>query len=125
MLKQQGVSYTLPAAAEQFKKVGATVSGYFSYIIWGYGERPSRTVLFSVAIILLYAAIYFFSDIDQVGGDWINSLYVSTIMFTTLGFGDFAPFQIGSYKLLLSTEAMFGAFTFGLFIAGYANKAKY
>jgi hypothetical protein len=29
------------------------------------------------------------------------SVYLSTIMFTTLGFGDFAPFQNGSLKIFL------------------------
>lgn len=73
----------------------------------------------------VYTGLYFISSIDTVGGNLINSFYLSSIMFTTLGFGDFVPFQNGGYKLLLSSEALLGAFIFGLFIAGYANKSKY
>jgi len=72
-----------------------------------------------------YTGLYYISGIETVEGNLTNSFYLSSIMFTTLGFGDFVPFQNGAYKLLLASEALFGAFTFGLFIAGYANKSKY
>lgn len=35
------------------------------------------------------------------------SVYLSTIMFTTLGFGDFEPFQNGSLKIFMGTETLY------------------
>jgi hypothetical protein len=101
------------------------ISDIISYSIWGFGEKPLRTIICSLVIILIYTSIYFMSTIDTIGGNLTNSFYLSTIMFSTLGFGDFIPFQTGSYKILLASEALIGVFTFGLFIAGYANKSKY
>ncbi len=109
----------------QIKRLLKAISYSFSYLIWGFGEKPIRTVLTSLVILLSYTFIYFLSSIETIGGNFINSFYLSSIMFTTLGFGDFSPLQTGGFKLLLASEALLGAFTFGLFIAGYANKAKY
>ncbi|GET25936.1 ion channel [Prolixibacter sp. NT017] len=96
-----------------------------SYMLWGFGEKPIRTLFASSIILVLYTFLYYFSSIDSIGGELINSFYLSTTMFTTLGFGDFSPFQSGSFKFLLTSEALLGIFIFGLFVAGYANKSKY
>ena len=124
-LWKNSIEYGLSSIKFNFQKLIKNISDFASYLIWGFGERPLRTVLFSIVILTVYTGLYYISCIDTVGGNLTNSFYLSSIMFTTLGFGDFVPFQIGAYKLLLSSEALLGAFTFGLFIAGYANKSKY
>ncbi|WP_199119920.1 ion channel [Pedobacter sp. ASV28] len=108
-----------------FSKLGSTISDFLSYLLWGFGERPFRTFLCSMFIVFAYTGLYFISNIEDIRGNLTNSFYLSSIMFTTLGFGDYKPFHVGEYKLLLASEALLGAFTFGLFIAGYANKSKY
>ncbi len=110
---------------KDFKKLASVISDFASLTIWGFGEKPIRTMLCSLVIIAFYTAIYYCSGIDSIGGNLTNSAYLSSIVFSTLGFGDFGPFENGSFKLLIGTEALLGAFTFGLFIAGYANKSKY
>jgi len=74
---------------------------------------------------LLFAGIYYNSGIDGLDANVIDSLYLSTILFSTLGFGDYTPYQVGSFKLVLAFESLIGAFMLGLFVAGYANKARY
>lgn len=125
LLRKGDFYFGIPHLKDNLVRVGTLVSDYLSYIVWGFGERPSRTIICSLLLVLMYTGLYYFSGISTVGGNVVNSFYLSTIMFTTLGFGDFNPFQDGSYKILLASEALLGAFTFGLFIAGYANKSKY
>jgi hypothetical protein len=124
-LWKKGIDYGIQAIQINFRKLMKNISDIISYSIWGFGEKPLRTIICSLVIILIYTSIYFMSTIDTIGGNLTNSFYLSTIMFSTLGFGDFIPFQTGSYKILLASEALIGVFTFGLFIAGYANKSKY
>lgn len=123
--KRRNFKFAFSAIRHYSKMVLKAISHGISYLVWGFGEKPIRTVLTSLFILFLYTIIYFSSQIESIGGNIINSFYLSAIMFTTLGFGDFTPLQTGSFKLLLASEALLGAFTFGLFIAGYANKAKY
>ncbi len=124
-LWKRGFDYGIEAIKFNFRKVMKNISDIISYSIWGFGEKPLRTIMCSLVIIFTYTLVYFMSSIDTLGGNLTNSFYLSTIMFSTLGFGDFVPFETGNYKLLLASEALIGVFTFGLFIAGYANKSKY
>jgi len=48
-----------------------------------------------------------------------DSLYFSTITFTTLGYGDFSP--TGWLKVLSAIEAFSGVVNMGFLIAGYSN----
>lgn len=100
-------------------------SSKISYLIWGFGERPVRIVLTSLSILTLYGLIYYFSAIDKLHHDVINSLYLSVVTFTTLGFGDITPIDHDGYKLLVGSEALLGAFCMGLLVAGFANKSRY
>lgn len=125
LLFQMGSDYSKPLIMENINKAGAIASDFFSYIIWGFGERPFRTLISSFIILTFYTVFYFFSGIATINHDLYNSIYLSIIMFSTLGFGDFAPFQDGYYKIFMVSEALCGVFIFGLFIAGYANKSKY
>lgn len=101
------------------------LSGFISYSIWGFGERPFRIFAMSFLTLLLYATIYFYSDISKVDHNFLNSLYLSIVTFTTLGFGDITPVDSNTYKLIVASEALIGAFSLGLLVAGYANKSRY
>lgn len=97
---------------------------FFSYLIWGFGERPIRILSSSFFVFSAYALIYFLSSIDKLHNNLINSYYLSIVTFTTLGFGDITPTTDG-YKLIVASEALCGVFFMGLLIAAYANKSKY
>lgn len=108
-----------------FKHFAKSVADFMSFIIWGFGERPFRVFLSSLCIILGFSLVYYFSPIQNLNGNFIDSLYLSTILFSTLGFGDYTPIHASSFKLVLGLESLIGAFLLGLFVAGYANKSRY
>jgi hypothetical protein len=108
-----------------FQKLIKSISDSISYFIWGFGERPLRIVSSSLLVLSTYALIYYFSGIAKLNHDIINSFYLSVVTFTTLGFGDITPMSNNSYKLIVGSEALIGAFCMGLLVAGYANKSRY
>jgi len=101
----------------------------------GYGESPLRVVLFSIAMIMLCALIYFAMGVTT-GADMLhysmdvslsenmfrffNALYFSVVTFTTLGYGDIAP--VGIARLIAGLEAFFGSFTMALFVVVFVKK---
>lgn len=101
----------------------------------GYGEKPLRVILFSIAIIITFALMYFFAGLSFSGeslgfdpslGVWDNtkvffsSLYFSVVTFTTLGYGDLAP--VGFARALAALEAFIGSFTLALFVVVFVKK---
>ena len=50
-----------------------------------------------------------------------DSLYFSTITFTTLGYGDFRPLE-GIGRILAGSEAFIGAFMMALFVYTFARR---
>src|SRR6185295_1935455 len=96
-----------------------------SYYYWEYGRKPHRIIYLSMGIIIFFGAIYWINS-DLISANTINknfnfgdSLYFSTITFTTLGYGDFSP--IGWLKILSAIEAFTGVVNMGFLIAGYSN----
>ncbi|MBU4376989.1 MAG: pentapeptide repeat-containing protein [Candidatus Omnitrophica bacterium] len=91
-------------------------------ILCGYGEKPNRVILSSLAIILLYGLIYFsLQTITPSYADHANFtigdyIYYSIVTFTTLGYGDMIPKENVWYRLLAGSEAFIGAFMIGLFV---------
>jgi|GEM_PF-971054 len=103
----------------------AYITKSLSYYYWEYGRKPHRIIYLSLAIIFLFACIYWL-DSDLISANTANksfnfgdSLYFSTITFTTLGYGDFSP--IGWLKIPSAIEAFFGVVNMGFLIAGYSN----
>ncbi|HHU0689921.1 TPA: potassium channel family protein [Citrobacter murliniae] len=98
-------------------------------ILWGYGEKPSRILLVALFIISIYAKAYSLVEwMDDTGqpykqGVW-DSIYFSVVTFTTLGYGDITP-KTQILKLLAGSEALLGALTIGLIVAGFANRGRY
>jgi len=122
-----------------------------SNIIYGYGERPWNVIKTAVAIILIFALSFSFiglgnpeiielkgTAIHQNSGNKVDliskgllknnvirnfpdSLYFSTITFTTLGYGDFRPLE-GWGRILAGSEAFIGAFMMALFVYTFARR---
>jgi len=124
-LRKGNFDFTLPAIKEQFNNLVKVIADFISYLIWGFGERPLRIVMSSLIVLTCYAFIYYCSDINKLQSDMINSYYLSIVTFTTLGFGDITPLGNNTYKLIVGSEALLGAFCMGLLVAGYANKSRY
>jgi hypothetical protein len=104
-------------------------------IFCGYGEKPVRVVLFSMALIILCAFSYFFMGISHAGEmvqfdlhasiednllTAANCLYYSVVTFTTLGYGDYTP--VGISKAMAALEAFAGSFTMALFVVVFVKK---
>lgn len=104
-----------------FKKLITVIGQVLSYLIWGFGERPKNIFFASLFLMTTYAILYRCFLIKKT----VDAIYLSVIIFSTLGFGDYAPIQNSTLKLIVASEALIGAFFLGLFVAGYANKAKY
>lgn len=124
--------FTLSKKELLIKKTKSTLSNLYKFVTlsvnnfyWGYGRKPFRVVRNSVLLILIFALIYFYwqssmsfpeSQKYMTFGD---SLYFSTVTFTTLGYGDFAP--LGFMRIVAGTEAFFGGISLGFLVAGFSN----
>lgn len=98
-------------------------------MVWGYGERPLRIILFAVLAISSYAGVYSSVGwVDKNGNSYdlslFDSFYYSVVTFSTLGYGDITP-NTEVLKVLAGSEALIGALTIGLLIAGFSNKNRY
>lgn len=104
------------------KFIGKSISHFY----WEYGSKPHRIIYISLAIILLSAFIFWWNA-DLISWnlkgdetfDFLDSIYFSTITFTTLGYGDFSP--TGWLRIITSIEAFSGVINMGFIIAGYSN----
>lgn len=96
----------------------------FNNVIWGYGERPIRVVMIAVSIIIFFAAYFYFNTCSVTSYSMVNSIYYSTVTFTTLGYGDIYQ-KTSDLKLASGIEALLGIIFMGLVVAGFSNKNKY
>jgi len=101
----------------------------------GYGEEPSRVIIFSLLTTLSFALLFFIFGITDgnttiqfsFANAWLEnlqnffySLYFSVVTFTTLGYGDLAPF--GLTRAFAALEAFLGSFTLALFVVVFVKK---
>ena len=98
----------------------------FGRISWGYGERPLRTLVLGAVIIFGTAVIYAVSGSSiLVNGvaraiSFPESLYLSIVTFTTVGFGDYLP--LGWTRILAAHEALAGIFLTPLFLVALTRR---
>ena len=134
-----------------FKTLHRWLWSCFLNMIYGYGERPCNVIKTAVAIIIIFALSFSFiglgnpeiielkgTAIHQNSGNIVDlvskgllknnvirnfpdSLYFSTITFTTLGYGDFRPLE-GWGRILAGSEAFIGAFMMALFVYTFARR---
>ncbi len=100
------------------KYLGLQTSG----LIWGYGLKLRNLIVSALLGILAFAFLIFkfgtyVSNRDSGGIDlsFLQSLYLSIITFTTLGYGDFTPGSFSSYAIC-AIESIIG-FVFLGFLA--------
>ncbi len=96
----------------------------FSYLVWGHGEKPSRTFLACVIIIFISAVSYSLGHSINEGiisrPSFTDALYFSVITFSTVGFGDVTA--VGVTKVVVMFESLCGIFITPLFIVGFSRK---
>jgi hypothetical protein len=96
----------------------------FSYIMWGHGERPSRTFYCGTGMIILSAYLYTYGSLLRHSGlfkpNFFQGLYFSVITFFTVGYGDMTP--VGFCKLIAMLEAFSGVLIMSLFVVGLSRK---
>lgn len=95
-----------------------------SCLIWGYGERPLRTFVTGVTMVLGCAFLFMHTGLAQGGTrynpSFIDALYFSVATITTLGSADIAPYGISRHIAL--TEAFFGIFIISLYFISLSRK---
>jgi hypothetical protein len=103
-------------------------------VLWGYGQRPTRLLFFSILFCVLCAGGYFalglrIGDQCLTGagrpdplGHFFECLYFSFVTFTTVGYGDLTP--CGFSRVLAATQAFSGIFTMGLFVTANVRKLE-
>ncbi|MBN3038541.1 MAG: hypothetical protein JW869_03900 [Candidatus Omnitrophica bacterium] len=96
----------------------------FSFLVWGHGERPARTIYSGIFVIILAAIFYSTGHLIKDGQlfqpSFWESLYFSVITFTTVGYGDFTP--LGLNKLVATIEAFSGLLIIPIFVIGLSRK---
>lgn len=99
------------------------IPSLFMDLLSGYTEKPSRVIVASLAIVFIFALIYFAFNVPmrpESGGAGPatigESLYFSFITFTTVGYGDYTPRPFFWFRLLACIEAFSGPFMAGLYI---------
>jgi hypothetical protein len=85
-------------------------------LVSGYGERPKRPVLFSVATILIFAVFYWLADVSPTSEGVSGYLLLSTQSFITFILGS-APVETEFFPQLLSSiEGFIWAFLIAVFV---------
>ena len=88
--------------------------------ICGYGNKPSRVILWSGVIIVCFSLLFYSlqgikssSDAGYISTP-VESIYFSIVTFATLGYGDFSPKP--DLMIIAAIEALIGALMIALFI---------
>lgn len=105
----------------------------FMDLTTGYGEKPQNVVAAMLCNIVISAFFYGFLGV-QKGGVYLgfcgsdipldklafNLLYFSTVVFTTVGFGDITP--LGASKFIMMLQGLSGQITIAFFIVALYKK---
>ncbi|MBD3176116.1 MAG: hypothetical protein GF320_13130, partial [Armatimonadia bacterium] len=97
-------------------------------ILSGYGERPSRVLLWGAVLVFIFMGIHSSLGIWTDGPDGPmrvtdlgHALYFSVVTFTTLGYGDYRP-SPGWGQFFSSAEALLGVVLMSLFLVCTVRK---
>ena len=124
-------------------RVAAFFKWCLSWIQWlfGYGEKPIRIFFMAIFVIFNFSLFFMFggfrhsvsgnevvinralafnpNELSGTISDWLLSLYMSVITFSTLGYGDVHP--IGFTRVIASVEAFLGLVLMAMFVAVFSR----
>lgn len=109
-------------------RMSALISWFFgtlNRVVWGYGEMPFRTFGIACGVIVLSAFCYYVSGTVLTGGfvqkiDLFESLYLSIVTYTTVGYGDYLP--MGWIRGVAALEALSGILFTPLFLIALTRR---
>jgi uncharacterized protein YjbI with pentapeptide repeats len=112
----------LPKLVRAQRVIGGWLEFIVMRMLFGYGAKPLRIILASISVILIFTFCYLNSPtvcINEVKKvcepSFINSLFISTSTFTTLGY--YGGFEITGYtRFFLGVEAFLGALFMSAFL---------
>jgi hypothetical protein len=90
----------------------------FDWLVWGFGERPSRTLCWMMVVIVIFALWYYTGTNETLNGNLIAALSCSTSNFATVDCANAGPVDAAA-------EAMLGIILLGLMVAGFSNRTRY
>lgn len=98
---------------EKFKVIPDTLD----WLIWGFGERPSRVFYWMAFVIGSFAFRYYAGENEHLRGNVAESLSCSLYNFATIGCNHRGSFD--------SVEGILGAILLGTMVAGFSNRTRY
>ncbi|MBF0386939.1 MAG: two pore domain potassium channel family protein [Candidatus Omnitrophica bacterium] len=106
------------------KRIIPLISLTFASLLWGYGERPHRTVGFGLVFILICAIFYTYGHLSRDGvivePSLIQAIYFSFTSYTKVGPENMSP--VGFTKIVAVMESFIGIFTVPLYLTGLCRK---
>ncbi|MBF0511569.1 MAG: two pore domain potassium channel family protein [Candidatus Omnitrophica bacterium] len=97
----------------------------FAYLLWGYGERPQRIILFGLALILIFALFYTQGTLIKghvsLKPNFLQASYFSFTTYTRVGLEE-NMLPVGVNKVFAVIEAFLGIFTLPLYLTGLCRK---
>lgn len=102
------------------------VRTFLSYALFGYGERPERTIVWALAVIFIFSFLFSAFSMkrpdNSITSDWFEGLYLSAVSFTALGYGSWALEPLAWGRFLGVIESFLGVFTMALFVTLFVRK---
>ena len=97
-----------------------------SWLVWGYGERPFRTFLTGLFLILFCAVFYAGFGLVVVNGaarriHFLEAPYFSIVTYTTVGYGDYLPADFLT-RVFAGGEALSGILLTPIFLVGLTRR---
>lgn len=97
-------------------------------LLWGYGEKPFRTLAAAALLIFFCAVIYTISGPFQSPGaptphsiTFWEGLYFSIVTFSTVGYGDYLALGAAT-RITAGAEALSGMMLMPLFLIGLTRR---
>lgn len=112
---------------------------YVANIVCGYGEKPYRSFMLSLIIILIFALLYMITGISCASGiigfrglidnfsvemllkNVIYCIHFSLVTFSTVGYGDLLPYNMSGI-ILTSIEIIMGIIMIGIWTSTLVRK---
>lgn len=87
------------------------------WLLWGFGERPSRVLVWIGLTVGLFSVGHYIGDESALRGDLVASISCSARNFATMSCEDSDAFA--------AVEGLLGVILLSIMVAGFANRTRY